>query len=426
MRSSLTGLCLALLIPLSSSAAEPSFSEETVRQAVRSVEPVRKRSAKRWKAGPEYDHRYWIVVHASTKEQRTLLASMGLSIEEVQGDRVSGTAHAKDIALIKAKGFTVDEMVSLGDLAEKGFPAKDEAFHDYAEMTAVMKGLAAKNPGLVSMFSAGKAWQGRELWVLRFNSSASGAGPSSKPGVLFMGAHHAREHLSTEVPLMLAVHLAENRAKPEIKALLETRDIYIMPMVNPDGVEYDVETSQYRWQRKNMRVNPGGEIGVDLNRNYGYQWGGAGASDQPYSDTYHGPSAFSEPETQAIKKFVESRANIKTSVSYHSYGGLIFWPWSYSYDPIPNQEDLKVFKVVAGKMAALTGYVAEQSSELYASSGDTDDWMYSARGIFGFTFELEGGSFYPGAAAIGPAVKKNTAAALYLIGAAADLRAAAR
>jgi carboxypeptidase T len=197
-------------------------------------------------------------------------------------------------------------------------------------------------------------------------------------------------------------------------------------MVNPDGVEYDVSASQYRWQRKNMRVNPGGEIGVDLNRNYGYMWGGSGASDQPHSDTYQGPAAFSEPETQAIKRFVEARPNIKTSVSYHSYGSLIFWPWSYSYDPIPNGEDLKVFKAIAMKMGALTGYTPEQSSDLYASSGDTDDWMYGARRIFGFTFELEGGSFYPGAAAIAPAVKKNTAAALYLIGAAGDLRAAAK
>ncbi|MFA6318878.1 MAG: hypothetical protein WC943_15825, partial [Elusimicrobiota bacterium] len=135
----MTGLFLALLLPLHSSAADaPSLSEETVRSAVRSVDPIKERAASRWKAGPEYDGRFWVVVHAQTKEQRTLLASLGLSIEEVGGDAVAGTAHAKDIELMRARGFVVDEMVSLGDLAEKGFPAKDEAYHDYGEMVAVM------------------------------------------------------------------------------------------------------------------------------------------------------------------------------------------------------------------------------------------------------------------------------------------------
>ncbi|MBI4677840.1 MAG: zinc carboxypeptidase [Elusimicrobia bacterium] len=430
MRTRLSGLVLSvsLLAPgafvLGAGADQggsPTLSEETVRGAVQSAAPLRERAGSRWKAGPEYDGRYWVVIRATTKEQRTALAGLGLSIEEVHPDRVAGTAHIKDIEAMKARGFVVDEMVALGDLAEKGFPPKDEAYHDYGEMAALMGELAAKNPGLVSMFSAGKTWQDREIWVLRFNSSASGLRPSSKPGALLMGTHHAREHLTTEVPLLFAVHLSDNKNKPEVKKLLDSRDIHIIPMINPDGVEYDVATSQYRWQRKNMRVNPDGEIGVDLNRNYGYEWGGVGASDQPYSDTYHGPSAFSEPETAAIKRFVEARPNIKTSISYHSYGSLIFYPWSYSYDPIPNKKDLAAFKAAAAKMASLTGYTAEQSSDLYASSGDTDDWMYGVRRVFGFTYELEGGSFYPGSAAIAPAVKKNTAAALYLIGIADDI-----
>lgn len=432
MRTVLSVLVLAvsLCFPGRAGAAEPggepSFSEETVRQAVQKAAPLRERAGKRWKAGPEYDGRYWVVVRADTREQRTALAAMGLSIEESTAGTVAGTAHAKDVELMKSRGFIIVEMVSLGDLAEKGFPPKDEAYHDYGEMTAVMKDLAAKNPGLVSMLSAGKTWEKRDLWVLRFNTSASGSRRSSKTGVLIMGTHHAREHLTTEVPLLFAVYLSENKDKPEVRKLLASRDIYIMPMVNPDGVEYDVATSQYRWQRKNMRVNPGGEIGVDLNRNYGYEWGGEGASDQPYSDTYRGPAAFSEPETQAVKAFVEARPNLKTSVSYHSYGSLVFYPWSYTYDNIPNQADLKAYKAAAEKMASLTGYTAEKSSDLYASSGDTDDWMYGVRGIFGFTFELEGGSFYPGAAAIAPAVKKNTAALLYLVGIADDIHQASR
>src|SRR6185369_9455689 len=99
---------------------------------------------------------------------------------------------------------------------------------------------------------------------------------SSKPGIVYMGTHHAREHLSTEVPLLLAKYLVENKDKPEIKKLLDARDVYIIPMVNPDGVEYDIASGQYRMHRKNARDNGDGTLGVDLNRNYGFHWGEGG------------------------------------------------------------------------------------------------------------------------------------------------------
>src|SRR5690606_24982078 len=124
----------------------------------------------------------------------------------------------------------------------------------------------------------------------------------SLPTSLLLGCHHAREHLSVEVPLKAAQYLARNYAtNPRIKELLDTREVWIVPMINPDGAEYDIATGRYRMWRKNRRDNGDGTYGVDLNRNYATGWGGPGSSASPKSDVYHGPGAFSEPETRAVR-----------------------------------------------------------------------------------------------------------------------------
>ena len=174
-----------------------------------------------------------------------------------------------------------------------------------------------------SVFSIGSSLQGRPILAIRFHIPSKDKSP--KPGAVFMGTHHAREHISTEVPLLTARWLAENRDHPGVRYLLETRDIYFIPIVNPDGAEYDIATGRYRWHRKNMRENSNGTIGVDLNRNYGWGWGGSGSSGYPGSDTYRGPSAFSEPESRAVRDFLSANPHIRVAVSYHSAGELILY-----------------------------------------------------------------------------------------------------
>ena len=186
-------------------------------------------------------------------------------------------------------------------------------------------------------------------------------------------------------------------------------------MLNPDGVELDIKNGSYQYHRKNARVNADKSVGVDLNRNYDSWWCEAGASHSPWSDTYCGASAFSEPESQAVKKFVEARKNLKTMISYHSYASLILYPYGGSEDDVPKDNDRKAFIAMAAAMGKLTNYHPEKSSDMYVSTGDTCDWAYDAGGIFAFTSELEGNSFYPGAAAITKTVTSNVKAALYLL-----------
>ncbi|HAH31696.1 MAG TPA: carboxypeptidase [Elusimicrobia bacterium] len=364
------------------------------------------------------DDRLWVTVSASDKYARTLLLEIGMDIAEVGEKSVSGFIHTPELVTLSEKGYVVQSRQSIYGYAKqylKDFPAADGAYHNYKETTDVLQTLAAANPEIASLFSIGKTVEGRDIWCLRLNTSAKGEAPSQKPGAFYMGNHHAREHLSNEVPLLLGAYLLEHKNDTDIKNYLNALDVYIVPMLNSDGVEYDIAAGKYRWQRKNMRVNSDKSIGVDLNRNYDALWCKGGASHTPSAETYCGPSAFSEPETQAVKKFVEARKNLKTLMSYHSYSGLLLYPWGGKDVPVENARDRKVFEKMGAAMAGLTGYKPEQSSDLYVATGDTCDWAYATAGIFAFTTELEGNGFYPGVAIIDHAVSVNIKAALYML-----------
>ncbi len=382
--------------------------------------------------GAPQDHRSWVTVEAGDSPSRTAAASAGLSIEEVRPGEVSGFATEKAVARLRAKGFVVKDAVPLTKrFGPLDFPRQDADFHNYAEAVAALHAIAASAPELASLFSIGKTYEGRDLWALRLNADAKGAAPSRKPGIVFMGEHHAREHLSVEVPLRIAKRLVEERARPEIARLLKDRDVYFIPMVNPDGAEYDVSGDKYHMHRKNTRPNGDGSMGTDLNRNYAFRWGGQGASGDPSDDTYRGPSAFSEPETRAVKAFVEARPNLKVLLSYHTFSELVLYPWGGTDETIQDAVALTAYKKMAAEMAGMTGYRAMQSSDLYVATGDTCDWAWADHGIFAFTFELTpksmwDGGFYPGAAAIARTVQANWRPALYLIDLADDPRRAAR
>lgn len=384
----------------------------------------------------ESDPRFWITVAASTKEERTRLLEMGLSIETITPSAVSGIVHRDSLPAFQTKSIGLLSSVPLSQFAAsamKDFPTQDAAYHNYQEMYDRLKALESANSDVASLFSIGRTSEGREIWTLRINSSAKGTRPSSKPGAVFQGAHHAREHLSVEVPLLFAVWLLENRNDAEVRRFIDTLDIYIQPMINPDGAEFDISTGKYKWWRKTRSPQGSGNFGADLNRNYDSWWCQAGASNSPWADTYCGPSAFSEPESRAVRDFVKARPNLKTMISYHTYSELILYPWGGKYEDIPNKNDLKVFRTLAEGMAALTGYTAQKSSDLYAATGDSCDWAYAEAGVFAFTFELSpagggwggGGTFYPGAGVIDKTVRDNIQAALYLLRNTPDPRKAA-
>jgi len=413
-------LSIALLGVLSISVrAEENFSFNQLLKQITTVEPVAAPEPLSERSAPSVsDGRYWVTVKAADKYARTRLLEAGMDIVEINKDSVSGFAGPYTMGLLSSKAFVVQSRMTVAEYAAsqgKDFPAADAAYHNYKETTDLLKSMAAKNPDIASVFSIGKTTEGRDIWCLRINSGAKGEAPSAKPGALYIGNHHAREHLSNEVPLLFAAWLLDHRNDADIKNYIAKLDIYVIPMLNPDGAEYDIKTGSYQYFRKNMSINQDKTRGVDLNRNYDSWWCQAGASTYPGADTYCGPKAFSEPESQAVKKFVEARKNLKTHISYHSYASEILYPWGGSDADVPNVKDKQVFEKVGAEMGKLTGYRSYKSSEMYVATGDSCDWAYAAGGIFAFTFELEGRGFYPGAAIITKTVTSNIKAAVYLL-----------
>lgn len=367
------------------------------------------------------DPRLWIVAPAKNKAARSRIADLGVCIEEVSAGAIGGIATPRMAADLRRLGINFTSAPLSQRFGKLDFPPEDMLYHNYDRLVAELDALVSSAPDLVSKFSIGQSAEKKDLWALRLNITAAGNQKSDKPGVVFLGTHHAREHLSTEVPLLLARYLLENRQKPEISRLLSTRDIYIIPMVNPDGVEWDIRGGSYHMHRKNKRDNGRGSIGVDLNRNYGFHWGEGGASPDPDSDIYRGPSAFSEPETRAVRDFIDQRKdNIKILLTFHSFSELILYPWGHTDLPIPDAAAHDAYVAMAKTMATMNGYTPEQSSELYIASGDTTDWAWGTHKIFSFTFELtpksmwEGG-FYPGAGAVQTTFQANIRPVLYLL-----------
>ena len=311
--------------------------------------------------------------------------------------------------------------------AATDFPAGYRAYHTYGEMVADLDSVVAAHPTIVKKFSIGKSYQGRELWAAKISDNVNT--DENEPEVMFDSLTHAREHITVEMNLYLLHLLADNYgSNARITQLVNTREIYLIFMVNPDGGEYDISGGILHSWRKNCQPIPNsGRIGIDVNRNFGYQWGCcAGSSADPAKETYRGPSAWYAPEAVAFRDFVRSRVvggkqQLTEIVNWHSAGKLVLWPFGYTTAAVPSSmtaDDHAVFVALARKAASLNGYTPEQSSALYISDGTQDDWAYHEQHIFSLTFEMGPGgevNFYPAADKIAKLTTVNKGAVLYLL-----------
>lgn len=345
-----------------------------------------------------------------TREQRSQLITEGYDIGEAYWpDHVElygSDAQARALAL---RGFRVFPREEPDD-----FPPEDSDYHNYAEMVADMQAVAAAHPSTVHLFSLGTSYDGRDLIGARVSNDATDN--LSEPGVFYVGQHHAREHMTVEVVLSLLHRFVD---KPMARNLVNTRQIYFIPSLNPDGSEWDIATGQYRYWRKNRQPDQG-IYGTDLNRNYSYNWGCCGGSSgNRGSETYRGAFPFSTPEDARMADFMNAHPNVTTGISYHSYGDLILYPYGYTYEDIPpdmTAVDHQTFVAIGAEMARTTGYWAQQSSDLYITDGDWNDWMYGALRRYPITIELSGYGygFYPPDEYIAQETLKNHQAAIFV------------
>lgn len=233
-----------------------------------------------------------------------------------------------------------------------------QGYYTYAEMITKMQDLAINYPGIVSLFSIGTSHEGRTIYCVKISDNV--AVDEAEPEVLYTALQHAREAISGTSMIFFMQYLAENYAtNADIRALVNNRELFIVPCVNPDGYVFNYTGANSplgggMW-RKNRRNNGNGTFGVDLNRNYGTDWGNcAGAtsscgSSTPSSDTYWGPSAFSEPETRAIRDLVYARQFV-AAIDQHCYGPYFSLPFGRPSLHTMNASDANFYTYIPAAM----------------------------------------------------------------------------
>ncbi len=355
--------------------------------------------------------------------QRNVIARTGVAIDSVEHAVVTVTATPAEVRALQRQGFTVQPVLSTFD-----FPPSDAPYHNYSELITEVNQIVAANPSIASKRTIGRTYEGRDIVAVKISDNVGA--DESEPEILYDANHHAREHLTVEMAIYLLHLFTDNYASDtRVRNVVNSREIWVIPSVNPDGSEYDVATGSYRSWRKNRQPNSGSSnIGTDLNRNYGYRWGCCGGSSGSTSSaTYRGPSAFSAPETRAVRDFVNGRVvggkqQIRAAMDFHSYSELVLWPFGHTTANTTTgmtTDDYNTFATFGRQMAATNGYTAEQSSDLYITDGDSLDWLWGTHKIFAYTFELyprsaSGGGFYPPASVITRETTRNREAALLL------------
>ena len=316
--------------------------------------------------------------------------------------------------------YVTPENFHLGSMG--GFLTLDEVYAELDEMTTLY-------PNLISIreqISETTTIEGRNLYYIKISDNPNVNEDEAE--VLYTSLHHAREPQSMQGVIYYMWYLLENyETDSEIKYLVDNLEMYFVPIVNPDGYEHNRATDPNgggMW-RKNMRDNDGSgsfeaeEDGVDLNRNYGFQWGydNNGSSPDPSTQTYRGTEAFSEAETQIIRDFCLEH-NFLLAHNHHTYSNLVIIP--YGYEEI-NTEDDDILRTYAYMMASENGYTVGQGWEiLYTVNGDSNDWMYGEQTeknkIFPFTQETGNNSdgFWPEQNRIIPLSEEMYLSNLYL------------
>src|SRR3954451_11698909 len=384
----------------------------------------------------ENEHPGQADVIAPDADKLALLKQLGLKFDVLSTDlrKDFAQARAADARRVDAAGASP-------------LPTGRETYRTYAEYQTELAQLVKDNPGTVRPLTLGKSYQGRDIQGIEVSDNV-GTKDDGRPIYLLVALHHAREWPSAEIAMEFAHMIVEGNGKdPQITSLLQKERIVIVPIFNPDGFNasrgtdpdpadslmanglslqdntgdaspYDWDTVEgvfmpfggnlaYRRKNCDMGLVDGDPLhsdqeqnlpcyyraGVDPNRNYGYGWGGNGASTDPTSQAYRGTSQWSEPETQAVWHWSQAH-NVSTLITLHNVAALVLRPPGQHTDGLaPDEERMKQ---IGDEMADSTGYTSEYGWQLYDTTGTTEDWTYGAQGSFGYTIEIGpvGGQFH--------------------------------
>ena len=291
-------------------------------------------------------------------------------------------------------------------------------YYTYQEMTDLLKNIQNQNKDIMKLESYGKTHENRDIWFVKISDNVDV--DEKEPGVLLIGALHGDEKISYEILIFFIKHITDNYSKENtdndndgfinedpidgidndqdgsvdedpseerVREAIDNTQIYILPMVNPDGVEADI--------RKNC--NPDSRHGVNINRNFGYDWKYYDLfpkifanrwTDSETSGNYKGPAPYSENETKVVKKVAES-FTINISLSYHSGAEVVFYPWYHTTAKTPHED---LFIEIGEDMEKISGYPLWTGSNTFipklgGTLGTSENFLYGEHNILAYTVE---------------------------------------
>ncbi|WP_062057134.1 M14 family zinc carboxypeptidase [Aquimarina longa] len=391
--------------------------------------------------------KYYRVVFDINKEQLKSLYEKGLDVDHYhyKDGKVTAEISATDLKLLKKNNIKCN--IKIRNLAKRNprinkridrrnvrknnkinaavVPSPSNfslgsmaGFHTNEEAIAALDKMRQLYPQLITTKSSiGTTVEGRSIYMVKISDNADT--DENEDEILFTSIHHAREPIGLSQNIFYMWYLLENyNSNSEIKTLVDNTELYFIPIINPDGYVHNQKTNPNGsgYWRKNRRNNGNGTYGVDLNRNYGYQWAAPGGSSSDSSqDSYHGPSKFSEPETKAMRDFVNKHKFI-AALNYHSFSDLLIHPWGYKANTFT--PDQSTFVKMCKYMTEENSYTYGTPNQTvnYTAGGNSDDWMYdttqnSKPKIFAMTPEVgssNDGGFWPPSSKIIPLCNEVT------------------
>ncbi|WP_111767318.1 M14 family metallopeptidase [Nakamurella deserti] len=339
-----------------------------------------------------------------TAPQQALLWELGVDRREVRATagaragstRVEVVLTDLQVETLRRAGLALEERPSSDTTGDRR-SVQESVFRPYSGPGGLLeeyRSLAAAHPTLVKLVSIGTTVQGTDIIALKVTRDAGTTRDGRRPAVLYAAAQHAREWITPEMNRRLLRYYVDNyRTDRRIRSLLDSTELWFIPVANPDGYDFTFTEGNRLW-RKNLRDNDGdgvitGSDGVDLNRNFPTKWGydNEGSSSTPGSDTYRGPSAASEPETRAYDGLL-SRVDFAFLINYHSAAELLLYGVG-SQVATPTPDDL-LYEAMVGdnQNPAVPGYDPDLSAELYTTNGETTEHAQAAYGTLAFTPEM--------------------------------------
>ena len=348
-----------------------------------------------------------IRVFQSSDQDIEIIAKSGIPLDHVSGKQgvyIDLIATEGQVSSLLIEGLDVEILVS--NLTEyyksRNIPELNREFplgsmqgnYTWDELNARFDVLQEQFSDIISeRVIIGESIEGRDIWAFKISDNPDIN--EDEPEVLYNSLTHSREPVGMMSLFYFFQYLAEGyNSDEQITYLINNRQMWFIPVINPDGYVYNesIEPNGGGMHRKNRRdtgCGNGTSMGVDLNRNFGYNWGAndIGSSPNPCSATYRGESSFSEPETEALRDFILTR-NFKNVLNFHTYANTYIHPFGSGL--YPEEPDLTTHREIGAHISKYNSYFVGTCPESigYTVNGGASDWTYGSADMISFAPEV--------------------------------------